>query len=90
MSPKKKRKSGKRRRSATARDENQVELLPDLVEAAEPSEDEDTRAAIDDAPAAEEPAQLGVACTRIGTVVAGPEITLDGRPVSAAGYQHFR
>ncbi len=40
--------------------------------------------------AAEEPAQLGVACARIGTVVAGSEITLDGRPVSAAGYQHFR
>jgi thiamine-monophosphate kinase len=40
--------------------------------------------------AAGEPVELGVACTRIGTVVAGSGITLDGRPVSAAGYQHFR
>jgi thiamine-monophosphate kinase len=40
--------------------------------------------------AAAEPGELGVACTRIGTVVAGSEITLDARPVSAAGYQHFR
>ncbi len=40
--------------------------------------------------AAEEPAELDVTCTRIGTVVAGSVITLDGQPVSAAGYQHFR
>jgi thiamine-monophosphate kinase len=40
--------------------------------------------------AAAKPGELGVACTRIGTVVAGSEITLDGRPVSAVGYQHFR
>ncbi len=40
--------------------------------------------------AAVEPGDLGVTCTRIGAVVPGSGITLDGLPVSAAGYQHFR
>jgi thiamine-monophosphate kinase len=35
------------------------------------------------------PADIGVAVTRIGAVSAGSGITLDGRSVSAAGYQHF-
>jgi len=36
------------------------------------------------------PGDIGVAVTRIGSIVAGSGISLDGRPVSAAGYQHFQ
>jgi thiamine-monophosphate kinase len=35
------------------------------------------------------PGNLGVAVTRIGAIVDGSGITVDGRPVSAGGYQHF-
>jgi thiamine-monophosphate kinase len=35
------------------------------------------------------PGDIGVAVTCIGEIVAGSGLTLDGRAVSAAGYQHF-
>lgn len=37
-----------------------------------------------------EPGDLGVRCTRIGSVVPRAGIMLDGRPATATGYQHFR
>jgi thiamine-monophosphate kinase len=36
------------------------------------------------------PAHLDIAVTRIGAIVAGSGITVDGRAASAAGYQHFQ
>jgi len=36
------------------------------------------------------PGDLGIAVTRIGVITAGSGVRLDGRMVSAAGYQHFQ
>lgn len=36
------------------------------------------------------PADLGTAVTRIGSIVAGSGVILDGRAVTAAGYRHFQ
>ena len=39
---------------------------------------------------AQSPERLGVPVTRIGSIVTGSGVALDGRSVNAAGYQHFQ